>query len=93
MLFTSWGYPSWGPIAVSVAEIVGLVSLWSPRLALPATGVLAFTLTGAVGTWLIHGPRATAAYPGTILLLVGVLAWLEVLARRPSPARLGTANA
>ena len=75
--FAAWGYPSWGAIAVSVAEITALVLLWIPRLALAAAAVLAITLTGAVGTWLMHGPRPTAAYPGTILLLVAVLARLE----------------
>lgn len=78
LLFSSWGYPPRGPIAVSSLEIVGLVLLWVPRLAVLGTGVLATTLTGATLTWIIHGPRATAAYPGTILLLDSCLAWLEL---------------
>jgi hypothetical protein len=32
---------------------------------------------GATGTWLIHGPKSTAAYLGTILALVASLAWLQ----------------
>ena len=82
LLFTRWGYPAWGAIAVSSAEIAGLVALWIPALAVAATGVLMITLAGATGTWLIHGPRETAAYPGTILLLVVSLAALEALVRR-----------
>lgn len=77
-LFSAWGCPSWGAIVVSSAEIASLIALWIPRLALLALGVEAITLSGAVFTWLVHGPRATAAYPGTILLLVGLRAWLEV---------------
>lgn len=92
-LFIAWGYPGWGPLAVSSAEIVSLLLLWVPRLAPPAIGVLTITLTGAVGTWLIHGPRATAAYPGIILLVLWWLAWLELRTRRLSTEGLGTATA
>jgi hypothetical protein len=35
------------------------------------------------GTWLIHGPRIAAAYPGTIFVLVGVLTWLQLVDRLP----------
>ncbi len=87
-LFASWGYPSWGAIAVSCAEIVSLALLWSPRLASIGIGVLAITLTGATGTWLIRGPRSTAAYPGTILALLVSLACLQALARRESGSGL-----
>ena len=38
---------------------------------------LMVTTAGATGTWLIHGPKSTAAYPGTILVLVASLAWLQ----------------
>ena len=76
-LFVAWAYPSWGAVVVSCAEIIALAMLWIDRFALAATGLLAITLTGAIGTWLIHGPRATAAYPGAILLMVAVLAWTE----------------
>ena len=75
LLFESWGYPGWGASVVSGAEILGLVALWIPKLALAALGGLTITLAGATGTWLIHGPRQTAAYPGTILVLVLLLAW------------------
>lgn len=81
-LFVGWGYPGWGPIAVSCAEILGLVGLWIPGLAGAARVVLVITLSGATGTWLIHGPRGTAAYPGTILILVAALAWLEAQRKR-----------
>ena len=69
-LFTTWGYPGWGAVAISVVEIVALVALWIPAMAMPAIATLMVTLSGATGTWLIHGPRSTAAYPGTILVLV-----------------------
>jgi uncharacterized membrane protein YphA (DoxX/SURF4 family) len=75
-LFATWGYPAWGAMAVSCAEIGGLAALWIPRLAGVASVVLMITLAGATGTWLVHGPRETAAYPGTILVLVVSLAWL-----------------
>jgi hypothetical protein len=77
-LFTIWGYPPWGAIAVSAAEIIGLIALWTP-LAGIATIVLMTTLTGATVTWLIHGPRVAAAYPGTIVVLVAAL---EIYRRR-----------
>ena len=38
---------------------------------------LMVTTAGATGTWLIHGPKSTAAYTGTILALVASLAWLQ----------------
>jgi uncharacterized membrane protein YphA (DoxX/SURF4 family) len=76
-LFTTWGYPSWGPLVVSIIEIVGLAALWTPALATSAIAALMITTAGATGTWLIHGPRSTAAYPGTILVLVAWLAWLQ----------------
>ena len=31
------------------------------------------TTAGATATWLIHGPRGTAVYPGIIFLLLLVL--------------------
>lgn len=76
-LFTSWGYPPWGPLVVSTIEIVGLAMLWIPGLARLASAALMVTTAGAAGTWLSHGPRSTAAYPGTILVLVALLAWLQ----------------
>jgi uncharacterized membrane protein YphA (DoxX/SURF4 family) len=76
-LFTSWGYPSWGPLVISTIEIIGLAALWIPVLATWASAALMITTAGATGTWLIHGPRNTAAYPGTILVLVASLAWLQ----------------
>ena len=76
-LFTTWGYPSWGPPVISSIELLGLAALWIPALARSAIAALMITTAGATGTWLIHGPRSTAAYPGTILLLLASLAWLE----------------
>lgn len=75
-LFTTWGYPAWGAFTVTCTEIAALAALWVPRIAGVASVILMITLTGAVGTWLVHGPRETAAYPGTILVLVVLLAWL-----------------
>jgi uncharacterized membrane protein YphA (DoxX/SURF4 family) len=83
-LFTTWGYPAWGAVAISTLEIVALITLWIPTLTMAAMAVLMVTLSGAAGTWLIHGPRGTAAYPGTILLLVALLAWLQARIRRGS---------
>lgn len=83
-LFTTWGYPSWGPLVISIIEIIGLAALWIPALATPACAALMITTAGATGTWLIHGPRSTAAYPGTILVLVASLAWLQATVRRDS---------
>jgi uncharacterized membrane protein YphA (DoxX/SURF4 family) len=74
-LFTTWGYPPWGPLVISTIEIIGLAALWIPALATSASAALMITTAGATGTWLIHGPRSTAAYPGTILALVAALAW------------------
>ena len=76
-LFTTWGYPPWGPLVISIIEIIGLAALWIPALATWASAVLMITTAGATGTWLIHGPRSTAAYPGMILVLVALLVWLE----------------
>jgi hypothetical protein len=83
-LFTIWGYPPWGPLVISIIEIIGLVALWIPPLSTSAIVTLMVTTAGATGTWLIHGPKSTAAYPGTILLLVASLAWLQhaVMGRR-----------
>jgi hypothetical protein len=81
-LFTSWGYPAWGPIVICIAEILALLALWVRGLASMALAVLMLTLSGATATWLIHGPRATAAYPGTILALVCALAWFDGTRRR-----------
>jgi hypothetical protein len=75
--FAAWGYPAWGAVVVSVAEIAGLVVLWIRPLARIGFGVLMVTLTGATATWLIHGPRPTAAYPGLILILVITLARID----------------
>jgi len=83
-VFTTWGYPAWGAAAVSTVEILALITLWIPPLAMAAMAVMMVTLSGATGTWLIHGPRGTAAYPGMILLLVAVLAWLQASMRRGS---------
>ena len=80
-LFVTWGYPRWGAFAVSCVEIIGLVGLWIPRVAAAARVLVMITLCGATGTWLVHGPRSTAAYPGTILILVAALAWLEARGR------------
>jgi hypothetical protein len=76
-IFTSWGYPAWGPLVISAIEIVGLGALWIPALATSGSAALMVTTAGATGTWLIHGPTSTAAYPGTILVLVAFLSWLQ----------------
>ena len=76
-LFTTWGYPPWGPLVISVIEIIGLVALWIPTLSTSAIVTLMVTTAGATGTWLIHGPKSTAAYPGMILVLIASLAWLQ----------------
>ena len=76
-LFAIWSYPPWGPLVISIIEIIGLVALWIPTLSTSAIVTLMVTTAGATGTWWIHGPRSTAAYPGTILLLVASLAWLQ----------------
>lgn len=68
--FALWAYPAWGALAVSLIEVTALIALWIRALAPAATVALMCTLTGAAATWLIHGPRATAAYPGAILMLV-----------------------
>lgn len=89
-LFTTWGYPPWGPLVISTIEIIGLAALWIPAVATWASAALMITTAGAAGTWLIHGPRLTAAYPGTILVLLGVLTWLQqATARRNSRVRHG----
>jgi DoxX-like family len=84
-LFTTWGYPAWGAVAISYAEIIGLMALWIPRLARAGIAILMITLSGAAVTWLTYGPRGTAAYPGTILILVGLLAWLTLTASAGHP--------
>ena len=61
----------------SVLCMLTLAALWIPALATSASAALMITTAGATGTWLIHGPRSTAAYPGTILMLVAALAWLQ----------------
>jgi len=76
-LFTTWGYPPWGPVVISIIEIIGLAVLWIPAVATWGSVALMITTAGATGTWLIHGPVSTAAYPGTILVLVASLAWLQ----------------
>jgi hypothetical protein len=76
-LFTTWGYPPWGSLFISVIEIIGLVALWISPVAIWAGAALMITTAGATGTWMIHGPRVAAAYPGTILVLLGLLAWLN----------------
>jgi putative oxidoreductase len=82
--FVRWGYPGWGAVATSVVEIVGLVALWIPALAMTAVAVLTIVLVGAACTWLIHGPSVVAVFPGTLLVLVACLGWLEARARRAS---------
>jgi putative oxidoreductase len=75
--FVVWGYPAWGADATSVIEIAGVIALWIPRLARTAMAILMAILFGAVCTWLIHGPGVEAMVPGTILVLLLCLAWLE----------------
>lgn len=88
--FALWGYPAWGAVAISAVEIVALIALWVRAIARAAIVALMCTLTGATATWLIHGPRATAAYPGVILALVLVLAAFEKprRLRRPEAAAI-----
>jgi uncharacterized membrane protein YphA (DoxX/SURF4 family) len=76
-LFATWGYPPWGPLVISAIEIIALVALWIPAFTTSASAALVVTTAGATGTWLIHGPRSTAAYPATILVLVVSLALLQ----------------
>jgi hypothetical protein len=85
-LFMTWGYPSWGALVISVIEIIGLAALWIPAIAIWASAALMISTAGATATWLIHGPRIAASYPGTIFVLVGVLAWLQMASRRDSHA-------
>jgi hypothetical protein len=64
-------------VVISIIEIVGLALLWIPAVATWGSVALMITTAGATGTWLIHGPDSIAAYPGTILVLVAVLTWLQ----------------
>jgi hypothetical protein len=80
--FVLWGYPSWGADATSAIEIAGLIALWIAALSRWATAILMVILVGAAGTWLIHGPRFEAIVPGTLLVLLMCLAWLEPAAKR-----------
>ena len=91
-LFTTWGYPSWGPLVISTIEIIGLVALWLPALATSACVALIVTTAGAAATWLIHGPQSTAAYPGTILVLVAWLVWLQHPATRRDASSRASAS-
>ena len=75
--FVVWGYPAWGAVTTTVVEVLGLIALWIPSLFRVALAVLAVVLLGAAYTWLIHGPRSTAAFPGIILTFLAGLAWLE----------------
>jgi len=75
--FTTWGYPAWSPPVISTIEIVGLVTLWIPAVALWGCAVLMVTTAGATGTWLLNGPRLVALFPGIVFVFVGVLAWLQ----------------
>lgn len=75
--FAEWGYPAWGAVAVSLAEIAGLLALWIRPLALIGVGVLTVTLTGATVTWVMNGPARAAAYPGLLLVLLAVLVWIQ----------------
>jgi uncharacterized membrane protein YphA (DoxX/SURF4 family) len=88
LLFASWGYPPWGSTVVSVIEIIGLAVLWIPAFATWGAAALMLTTAGAMGTWLIHGPRVVAIYPGTLFVLVG---WLARLQRRKTgrPSQAG----
>lgn len=76
-LFATWGYPAWGALAVSVIEIIGLIALWTSPVAMWASAALMVTTGGATCTFLIHGPRIAAAYPGAIFVLIGALTWLS----------------
>ena len=76
--FTAWGYPAWGSLVISTIEVIGLAALWIRSAATWAGAALMITTAGATGTWLIHGPRSTAAYPGTILALLAVLQLLTI---------------
>jgi hypothetical protein len=89
--FAAWGYPAWGAVVVSLVEIAALIALWRRALAPAAIIALMCTLTGATATWLIHGPRQTAAYPGAILALVLLLGALEK-GPRPRTTRNRTAT-
>jgi uncharacterized membrane protein YphA (DoxX/SURF4 family) len=82
--FVRWGYPAWGADATSVVEIVGVIALWIPVLARVVTAALMVILVGAVCTWLMHGPSLAAIIPGTLLVMLAGLAWLEPTVKRAS---------
>jgi hypothetical protein len=52
-LFTTWGYPPWGPLVISIIEIIGLVALWIPAVTTSASAALVVTTAGATGTILV----------------------------------------
>ena len=57
-LFTTWGYPPWGPLLISTIEIIGLAALWIPALATSASAALMVTTAGATCTDPPGEPRA-----------------------------------
>jgi hypothetical protein len=94
--FVRWGFPAWLAGVTTIAEIIGLIALWIPKLASAATQVLVTILSGAFFTWVIDGWQLNnfsneALVPFTLAMLLQGLSWLDWLdGPRTKPAWLNS---
>lgn len=75
--FTHWGYPLWFMYVTGFIEIVCAVLLWPHRTRLFAAVGLGCVMLGAIATHILHAEWNMLPGVSVLLLLSGLVAWIN----------------
>jgi len=86
--FAHWGYPRSFVQAIGVAETLGAVLIWVPRLARPAALLLGTIMVGAGYTHVASREGWDLLRPLIYLVLLGIVVWLRRAEEEGEPAAM-----
>ena len=81
--FTIAHLPIWFMYFIGVAEILGAIGLWIPKLSRYAMGGLTIILVGAIVVTAIFQSVALAFMPFAYILIFGIILWMKKLIQKP----------
>ena len=72
-IFDDWGFPGWFRILVSLAQVVGGLTLLMPRIAAYGAGLLVVVMSGALATELLMEPEFGRLMPSVLAAVYALL--------------------
>lgn len=76
--FASWGYPAWFVYVTGAVEVLGGILLLMPKTRFYGAALLVATMVGAVFTHIGAGQFDILPFPGTLLVLSAIVAFLTI---------------